>query len=133
MDEPQHCCQQSNDQFAVSHGDWGTKESGVCIVDSDGRVVQSYGEARGSGVGQMKGARHMTVDRHDHVMVADCGNDRIELLSPRLTHLGYITIPGYELDMPWALHLDDLNHRLYIGELGGGRLFVLDARISENG
>jgi len=70
--------------------------------------------------------RQLAVDKHGHVMVADWGNDRVELLSPILTHLGYIEIPGYKLNGSSALHLDELNHRLYIGEQLGGQVFVLD-------
>jgi len=70
---------------------------------------------------------HIAVDKHDRVMVADLGNVRVVLLSPTLTHLGYvITITGHHLNTPYALHLDELKHLLYIGEHGGGRQFVLD-------
>jgi len=70
----------------------------------------------------MHGPRNIAVDKHGNVLVVDCFNYRVELLSPTLTHLGYISIPGYVLDEPWALHLDELNHRLYFGD---DRLFVL--------
>jgi len=75
----------------------------------------------------------MAVDIHGHVIVTDWYNDRVELLSPTLTHLGYMQIPGYKLTRPRALHLDELTHRLYIGESLGGRLFVLgDGSIRNN-
>ena len=58
------------------------------------------------------------------------------LLSPSLTRLGYITVPGHGLSGPCALHLDLLTHRLYIGDstvtaqvsstgVFTGRVFVL--------
>ena len=74
----------------------------------------------------MYNPRHLAVDRHGNVLVADRGNNRVVLLSPSLTRLGYITVPGHELSGPHALHLDLLTHRLYIGEWSStGRVFVL--------
>ena len=60
------------------------------------------------------------------MLVADSSNDRVVLLSHSLTLLGYITVPGHELSGPYAVHLDLLTHRSYIGEWNdAGRLFVL--------
>jgi len=127
IEYPRHCIQLSSDRFVVSHGRGSIELRPVCIIDTSGHIVQSYGGPRGSDIGQMT---KMVVDKHGHVMVADVANDRVELLSPTLTHLGYIQLPGYKLKRPCALHLDELNHRLYIGEEGGGRIFVLSAHIS---
>ena len=91
-----------------------------------GSIIQCYGRARGSDDGQLYNPRHLAVDRHGNVLVADYGNNRVVLLSPSLTHLGNITVPGHELSGPYALHLDLLTHRLYIGESSStGRVFVL--------
>jgi len=132
---PNHCVQLSSDQFVVSHGDfWGINQSRVCIVDMNGCILKSYGSSFGSDVGHMKTISCLKIDEQDHVMIADLHNNRVELLSPTLTHVGYIQTPGYELNWPTALHLDELNHRLYIGEFGfdsGGHLIVLDAESYE--
>jgi len=140
---PRHCIQLSSDQFVVCHGDlWGTGKRLVCIIDTSGQIVYSYGgpdigqmirlfdnvlwcdESNKSHIGHRMRSSHVTVDKHDHVMVADWANDKVELLSPTLTNLGYIQILGHELHNPCTLHLDELNHRLYIGEKGG-RIYVL--------
>jgi len=130
---PNHCLQLSSDQFVVSHGDkWGTDQRRVCIVDTNGYVLESYGSSFGSDVGHMNTISCLTIDKQGHVFVADLDNNRVELLSPTLTHLGYIETPGHELNWPLALHLDELNHRLYIGVFGfeiGGHLILLDADI----
>ena len=92
----------------------------------DGSIIQCYGGAGGSGVGQLNNPRHLAVDIYGNVLVADYGNNRVVLLSPSFTHLGYITVPGHKLRGPFALYLDLLTHRLYIGELShAGRLYVL--------
>ena len=115
MERPWHSVQLSSDRLVVSHG-WGGSLNRVCIVDMSGRINQSYGGSRGSGVGQLHVPSHLAVDRYGNVLVADMWNHRVVLLSPSLTHLGYITVSGHKLSYPWALHLDQLNHRLYIGE-----------------
>jgi len=88
----------------------------VCIVDSSGRITQSYGGAEGSGIGQLNEPFHLAVDGYGKVLVADESNCRVVLLCPLLTHLGNIEIPGHELSFTRALHLDELTHRLYIGK-----------------
>jgi len=97
----------------------------VCIVDTSGHIIQSYGGSQGSGVGQLNYTGHIAVDIHDNVLVVDCDNHKLQLLSPTLTYLGDIVIPRHQLNRPNTLHLDVINHRLYIGELDGGLIFVL--------
>jgi len=128
IDHPRHSVQLSSDRFVVSHG--GHNDHGplrrVCLVDTSGRIIHCYGGARGSGVGQLYYPIHLVVDGHGNVLVADHGKNRVVLLSPSLTHLGYIEIPGHQLNQPLALHLEELTHRLYIGEYTRtGRVFVL--------
>jgi len=112
---PQHSVQLSSNLFVVSHGWTGTLHR-VCIVDTRGHIIQCYGESPGSGIGQLDFPGYLAVDRPGNVLVTDSLNNRVVLLSPLLTQLGYIEIPGHELNQPYALHLDELNHRLYIGE-----------------
>jgi len=122
---PYHSIQLSGDRFVVSHTT-SSLQHRVCIVDSSGRIVQCYGGFAGSGVGQLNMPRNLAVDGHGNVLVADYGNNRVVLLSPSLTFLGYIPTPGYQLNRPSALLLDQLNNRLYIGEESyTGRIFVL--------
>jgi len=128
IDCPYHCIEIFSDQFVVSYGDVGTeeKESGVSIVGVTGRIIESYDGPNRSAPGLMRGLRHMAVDKYNRVIIADYCNNRVELLSPTLNHLSYIDIPGEKLDRPYALHLDELNHRLYIGEWLRGHVYVLE-------
>jgi len=124
IDCPWHCVQLSTGNFAVSH--WGVQDR-VCIVDTSGHIIQSYGGSQGSGVGQLSYPLHLAVEIHDNVLVADGSNNRVQLLSPTLTYLGDIEIPGHQLNEPYTLHFDELNHRLYIGEgVADGRMFILN-------
>jgi len=122
IEDLRHCIQLSNDQFVVCSSSRESNRGVVSIIDMNGCIVQSYSNPAGSGGGVLD---RMAVDIHGHVIVAGMDNNTVELLSPTLTHLGYIQIPGYKLSGPRALHLDELTHRLYIGEFESGRMFVL--------
>jgi len=123
IDGPMHCFELSTGDFVVSH--YGRGEHRVCVVNTCGHIMQSYGRSYGLGVGQLRYPSQLCIDVHDNVLVADFGNCRVQLLSPTLTHLGDLVTPGYQLNQP-VLHFDDLNHRLYIGEENVGRILILD-------
>jgi len=124
---PWHCSEMSSGHFVLCCDD--TKQSRACIVDTNGNIVHSYGGAPGSGVGCINGPRHMAVDKDDHVMIADLNNNRVVVLSSSLSHIGEIAVPGHTLNRPRALCFDESNGLLYIGELTGGRLFVLKSDV----
>jgi len=129
MNTPHHSIQLSNDQFVVCYSKIINKgESGVCIIGMNGHIIQSYGGQQGSDVGQMGRPCQIAVDKHGYnvMMLADIHKHRVEILSPSLTHLGYIEIPGHQLIGPRTLHLDELNRRLYVGEFGAKRICVLN-------
>ena len=95
----------------------------------------SYGGHKSSEGSEFTNYRSIEVDGYSNVLVADTENNRIVLLSPTLTYLGDIPVPRHQLRRrrPQALHLDHINHRLYIGDttfdlfpsLVTGRVFVL--------
>jgi len=120
---PRHSVQLTRVQFVVSHGLTGM-ETRICLINlSSKQVTKCYGGQSGSGVGQMKSPVHIAVDEYSNVLVADMDNHRIELLSPTLTHLGYLSMPG--INSPTTLYLDDINHRLYVGDnIGQVFLFI---------
>ena len=123
MDRPQHAKELPNGQFVVSH--LGSAQHRVCVVDTSGCVVKSYGGSQGSRKGQLKDPRRVEVDCWGNIFVADCSNDRIELLSQDLAHLGYIHLSGYQLSRPYTLHLDEESGRLYVGEWVGKVVVIL--------
>jgi len=123
-----HCIQSSNDNdiFVVSRCNKKTTKSQVCIIDTDGQILHSHH----LNVSGLPDHLKMTLDSHGHVIVTDFVNHTVQLLSPTLTHLGYIQIPGHQIKYPNALHFDELNHRLYIGQMSSECLFVLEAGVS---
>jgi len=97
----------------------------VCVVDTAGRIVHSYGGSPGSSDGQLNRPYSIAVDTRGFVFVADYGNDRVQVLSPTLTGLGDVTTPGHQLSKPCSLHLDEHTRVLYVGEYSSPfRVFV---------
>jgi len=87
----------------------------LCSVNTTReQVIKCYGGSSGSGVGQINSPVHIAVDEYNNGLVADAENHKVELLGPTLTHLGYFSIPG--LKQPTSLYLNDINHRLYVGD-----------------
>jgi len=139
---PEHCVQRSDDNFVILYTTpIDTKflyvtVKGIYIVDKVGCTIGSYINEAAVGKGSenqrqlvnnlsLSNPQKLPADTHDNVLVTDNGNNRVQLLSPTLTYLGDIKIPGHQMNEPHALHFDELNNRLYIGEWAGGRMFVL--------
>ena len=114
---PFHTVQLSSGKFLVCHGEKSDDPLGlhrVCLVDSGGQVVKSYGGRVGSGSRQINMPLHMAVDGNEFVFVADTVNGRVILLSPTLTYIcdavsrEQLTLP------PVRLSVDIKRRRLYI-------------------
>ena len=118
IDYPQHSIELSSGQFVVCHA--GDREHRVCTVDANGRIVQSYGGPKGSSAGQLNGPYCLAVDKRGYVLVADWLNDRVQILSPALTHLCDVTLSEHWLSWPCRLDLDEQRGRLCVGEGWGG-------------
>ena len=118
--------QLSSAHFAVCHQ--GASQHRVCIVDTTGRIVQAYDGGGPNGEGALNTPACLTVDKYDHVFVADCYNNRVRLLSPTLSQLGDVELGKHGLDAPGVVYYEEGSGRLFVGEVeGGGRVFVLVA------
>ena len=122
VDDPQHAIELSSGQFVVCHA--GSTQHRVCVVDTAGRIVHSYGGPPGWSAGQLNYPYSVAVDSRGCVFVADFINNRVQVFSPALTRLGDVTTPGHRLNGPCALHLDELNGRLYISEIERNVLII---------
>ena len=127
LDSPWHAIQLSTGDYVVSHN----KSPGVVsVVGVDGRLLRSYGPSSSSDIGPMKNPRSLAVTKHDDVLVADQGNNRILAINSSLTRAQVFPLPDdLRLEQPFALYLDDARDRLYIGEWGGRhRVIALTTR-----
>jgi len=109
---PWHTIQLSSGEFIVSHGVFPDPVHRVCLIDSNGHVLKSYGGPKGSGTQQVP--IHLAVDRNGFVFVADVDNDRVLLLSPALTFVG-VVLSREQLEWtPVRMWLDSDIRRLYV-------------------
>jgi len=121
---PRHAVQLSTGQFLVSHS--GSLHR-VCLVGVDGAVVRSYGGQKGSQLTQMNEPLGLAVDREGRVIVADCWNNRLLVIDQSLSSAHEMSVSvDRGLKCPEILWYDQSRRRLYIGELKGGRVIVID-------
>jgi len=116
IQRPLHAVKLTAGHYVVSHG--CTRglpgQHRVCMVDSSGSILHSYGVQRGSAVGQLDLPCHLSMDKDDFVFVADSSNNRIVLLSPGLQAVRHYI---ESVSHPRRLHLERGTRRLYVGEL----------------
>jgi len=129
---PRHTIQLSCGQFIVCHGLLSDPLHRICLVDSDGSVVKSFGGSPGSGSQQMNLSCHVAVDRNEFVFVVDVNNIRVLLLSPQLTYVRDVVSREQLKWRPLRFHLDSDRGRLYVavnehkeGKYTAGRLTVV--------
>ena len=100
---------------------------GICLVDVNGTIIQSYGGQSGSQMTQMHNPEGLAVDIHGNILVADELNNRLLVIDRSLTsaHEMSVSVDG-GLRGPCSLWYDKSRGRLYIGEWAGGRVIVID-------
>jgi len=130
---PWHTIQLSSGEFIVCHGDRRNPVHRVCLIDSNGHVVKSYGGAVGTGTQQMNVPYHLAVDRNGFVFVADVINNRVLLLSPALTFVREVLSREQLKWSPVCMWLDYDRYRLYVGvnewkdnRISAGKVAVVD-------
>jgi len=104
----------------------------VCLIDSNGHVVKSYGGPKGSGTQQVNVPVHLAVDRNEFVFVADANNYRVLLLSPALTFVRKVLSREQLGWRSCRVRLDSDIRRLYVavgkndsGQFVAGRVVVV--------
>ena len=119
-----HAVQLSTSNYLVSHS---ISLHRICLVGVDGAVVRSYGGQQGSQLTQMNEPTGLAVDRAGRILVADWGNNRLLVVDQSLcsAHVMSVCVDG-GLQRPDTLWYDQLRSRLYIAELYGGRVIVID-------
>ena len=125
IDKPQRAMQLANGQFVVSND---AHDNQLCLIGMDGQLQSVYRPTeKGSSVGKMKQPRGIAVDKHNNVLLADMGNNRLLVFNQSLTRAQVMSVRvdgGFR--HPRSLWYDQLPRRLYIGELHSGRVIVID-------
>ena len=111
-----HAVQLPSGQYVVCHGGRRETLQRVCLIDSNGHVIKSYGGSFGAGREQMDVPTHLAVDGNESVFVADSNNRRVLSLSPSLTYAGEVLSSEQLKWWPRRLFLDVDRGRLYVAE-----------------
>ena len=114
-----HAFQLDDDRFVICHATATHRR--VCIIDSNGRMMKSYGGGPGSGIGRNY-PRYLAIDRNGFILVADSCNNRIIQLNASLEFIGEF-IPG--LKKPMRMHLHEGKRRLYIAKDDPGKQLTI--------
>ena len=125
---PLHTVRMPSGKLIVLHG-----HHRVCLIGSDGQVVNSYGGPKGSGCHQLHTPAHMAVDENGCVFIVDRNNYRVLLLSPTLTYIRELLSPEQLEWKPYRISLDVKRRRLYVavdehiedGDYTAGRVIVV--------
>jgi len=119
-----HAVDLASGQFVVSC--YGSLH-GICLVDINGTVIQSYGGQPGCQMTQMSNPRGLALDKHGNILVADQSNNRLLVIDRLLSsaHEMSVSVDG-GLKGPHNFWHDKSRGRLYIGEWTGGRVIVID-------
>jgi len=112
---PQHAIQTRSGQFIVCHGRHGNPVHRVCMISANGRhTIHSHGGHWGSDTDQYNGPHQLAVDDNESVVVADCYNRRVTLLSPTLEYVRQVVSRDQLKGEPCYLYLDTRERLLYV-------------------
>jgi len=101
----------TNGELVVCHGDEDDDLHRVCIVNSTGRILRSYGGSRGADSGQLNEPMCLAVN--GVIFVVDSENRRVLMLSPTLSLIRAVVC---DLKGPTCTWFDDETGRLYVGD-----------------
>ena len=119
----QHAIQLDDDRFLYCHAT--PTHHRVCIIDSSGRMMKSYGRGPGSRIGQMNWPRYLATDRNGFILVADQDNNRIIQLNASLESIREFIPGSVGLKEPWRMHLHEDRRRLYIAGRGESTIAII--------
>ena len=120
-----HAIQLDDDRFLICHATDATHHR-VCVIDSNGRMMKSYGEGKGSGIGQMDFPDSLAIARNGFILVVDQDNNRIIQLNASLEFIREFIPGSVGLKIPWRMHLHENTRRLYIAEYDERNIKIFD-------
>jgi hypothetical protein len=111
LEHPVHTVELRRDLFVVCHGQADDSRHRVCLVDSNGSLLNWHGNEKGSGSGHLNGPVRLAANRF--ILVADMDNNRILMLNPQLIFIREIVS---ELRGPCRLWYDQETELLYVAD-----------------
>lgn len=122
---PHHVIQMTDGHFAISCRDEDEDNviNDVVEADVEGRLITSYrSQLQSTTRSDFWWPRHLAVDKNNKfILVADCNNNRIVVLSRTLDSAGEFDVRLLDggLKFPSCLHFDQSQGRLFVGETSG--------------
>ena len=93
-----------------------------------GRMLKAFGSSPGEGVDQLKTPYRVSLDDEERIMVADCFNNRVLLLTKQLMlQRVLVTWPHRDAASPVRLHYDRQSGQLLVA-LATGHVDVYKLR-----
>ena len=118
--KPYRAIQLDNDQFLISH-DFMHR---VCLIDTTGKLIKSFGGTTGTKGGQLQYPRQMVVDQNGFILVADYGNNRVVLLDSNLEFAKDLIPASAGMKTIFAVCLEKQYDRLYVSDYCNNKLAV---------
>ena len=117
---PFHSVELTTDKYIVCHGTGNDQLHRVCLVDSSGRVLKSYGGFPGSGSGQLNVPVRLAV-YGELILVTDRTNHRVLGLNQSLSYVGEVVTCLRDLskiDQTFSNRMcfDENTSRLYVAD-----------------
>jgi len=126
---PWHALKLESGNYLICHGSSRVSKHRVCMISPDGVILKSFGGDSGSESNGLFGPYHLALDDKGNILVADCNNHRIVILSPNLQ---YLTEIKDSLRLPAKLCMDSTTGTLYVadnelqdGKRANGQIVVL--------
>ena len=107
-----HAIKLEDDQFLICHN--AKDHNHVCIIDSNGTLMKSYGNGKGFGFGQLDVPCYLAIDENDFILVFEYYNNRITYLNSSLEYIKELFFRISDVPKPRRIHLH--NETLYISQ-----------------
>ena len=119
-----HAIQLDDDRFVICYTT--TTHHRVSLIDSNGRMMKSYGGGKESEVGRMNGPCYLAINRVGFILVADQNNNRIIQLNASLEFIRELILESAGLEKPRRMHLHENTRRLYLSARGEPNITIFD-------
>ena len=110
-----HAIYLSNGNLVVCHGEWGDRLRRVCLIDSEGDVIKSFGGRWGREVGHLNEPIRLVSYDDRFILVGDMTNNNVQILTEDLEFKGEL-VSNERIQNLHAMCLNNKNHELFIGD-----------------
>ena len=114
MRDLHHAIHLENDNFLISHVNG--KMHRVCLVNTRGKLIRSYGGSSGFGKGQLYHPEQLIVDQNSHIFVPCFGDKRVVFLTSQLKFVKNVIPSSTNISCISTIYLDEYLGQLYVAD-----------------